>query len=54
MNIIHNVKYRQYPVFKAAVKVIEGYITKKRMPLYTALLVTQRCILKRYPAREDI
>lgn len=46
MNILHNFKYRHWPAFKAAGKVMEGYITKKRMPLYVSLMVTQRCNLK--------
>lgn len=45
-NLTHRIKYRFYPTIKAAAKTAQGYVTKKRMPLYVSLFITQRCNLK--------
>ncbi|MBL7071558.1 MAG: radical SAM protein [Candidatus Omnitrophica bacterium] len=45
-DIARRFKYRYFPTLKAAAKVTQGYVTKKRMPLYTSLFITQRCNLK--------
>lgn len=45
-NFMHKFRYRIYPAARAAFKVLQGYITKKRMPIFVSLFVTQRCNLK--------
>lgn len=45
-SLTHRFKYRFYPTVKAAVKTAQGYLTRKRMPLYVSLFITQRCNLK--------
>lgn len=45
-NLRHKLKYRIYPMIKSAAKVLQGYITKKRMPIFVSIFVTQRCNLK--------
>lgn len=41
----HRFKYRFYPTVKAAAKVTQSFVTKKRMPLFVSLFITQRCNL---------
>lgn len=43
---MNKIKYRVLPTIKAATKVLQGYITKVRMPIFVSLFITQRCNLK--------